>query len=171
MFNCQEVQIFLFQLLFSQVDQQVGQFVTRLQERTLVTVVMTGRYCEEQHLNAATFVKITWSVVELGMRAALLLSTNTFCKREMKCVTLVTYDIGFTNRVKYHSKVGKMSLIACCCCFERWEQKCWCFFSSLGGQNLFSSKFIKYCFGWCFEGTILFFSLIYVVLFKLYIIQ
>lgn len=49
----------LFQLTFFQLDEQVRQFVAKLQERSLVTVVMTGRYSEGQHLNAATFVKIT----------------------------------------------------------------------------------------------------------------
>ncbi|KAK7113561.1 uncharacterized protein [Littorina saxatilis] len=46
-------------LTFFQLDEQVRQFVAKLQERSLVTVVMTGRYSEGQHLNAATFVKIT----------------------------------------------------------------------------------------------------------------
>lgn len=45
--------------VFTKLDKRVRKLVEKLRDRTLVTIVMTGRSSRGQHYNAATFVKVT----------------------------------------------------------------------------------------------------------------
>ncbi|KAL8601520.1 hypothetical protein ACOMHN_000462 [Nucella lapillus] len=45
--------------LFAQLDNHVQDLVSKLERRSLIAVMLTGRSNERQHFNAATFLKIT----------------------------------------------------------------------------------------------------------------